>query len=132
MKSYLLTYSQACTPTQVQYLLNDTQAIETWVTPFPYAAIILSKLNVHDLAAVIRNRLPGVWFMMNELNSDTVQGWLPADIWEYVNDPQQAWSRKLFATLAPVPPGCGSSSLAAQSVSSAAARQEAIGSVKAW
>ena len=28
--------------------------------------------------------------------------------------------------------GCGSSSLAAQSVSSAAARQEAIGSVKAW
>lgn len=104
MKSYLLTYSQACTPTQVQYLLNDTQAIETWVTPFPYAAIILSKLNVHDLAAVIRNRLPGVWFMMNELNSDTVQGWLPADIWEYVNDPQQAWSRKLFATLAPVPP----------------------------
>ena len=28
--------------------------------------------------------------------------------------------------------GCGSSSLAAQSVSPAAARQEAIGSVKAW
>ena len=32
----------------------------------------------------------------------------------------------------PVVHGCGSSSLAAQSVSPAAARQEAIGSVKAW
>ena len=53
MKSYLLTYSQAYTPTQVQYLLNDTHAVETWVTPFPYAAILLSRLDVHDLAAVI-------------------------------------------------------------------------------
>ena len=34
--------------------------------------------------------------------------------------------------VAVIPDGCGSSSLAAQSVSSAAARQEAIGSVKAW
>ena len=103
MKTYLLTYSQACTPIQVQYLLNDTQAIETWVTPFPYAAILLSKLSVHDLAAVIRSRLPGVWFMMTELKSDTVQGWLPGDLWEYVNNPQGAWSRKLFASVA-VPP----------------------------
>ena len=104
MKSYLLTYSQAYTPTQVQYLLNDTHAVETWVTPFPYAAILLSRLDVHDLAAVIRSRLPGVWFMMTELKSDSVQGWLPGNLWEYVNDPQQAWSRKLFADLAPIPP----------------------------
>ena len=104
MKSYLLAYSQACAPAQVQYLLNDTQAIETWVAPFPYSAILLSKLNVHDIAAVIRNRLPGVWFMITELKSDGVQGWLPGDLWEYVNDPQQAWSRKLFAALVPIPP----------------------------
>ena len=103
MKAYLLTYSQACTPTQAQYLLNDTQAIETWVMPFPYAAILLSKLSVHDLAAVIRSRIPGVWFMMTELKSDTVQGWIPGDLWEYVNNPHGAWSRKLFADLV-VPP----------------------------
>lgn len=103
MKAYLLTYSQACTPMQAQYLLNDTQAIETWVTPFPYAAILVSKLGVHDLAAVIRNRIPGVLFMVTELKSETAQGWLPGDLWEYVNDPQGAWSRKLFAGLT-IPP----------------------------
>ena len=43
MKAYLLTYGQACTPSQMHYLLNDTQAIETWVAPFPYAAIVLSN-----------------------------------------------------------------------------------------
>ena len=38
----------------------------------------------------------------------------------------------VIVTSEPNDDGCGSSSLAAQSVSPAAARQEAIGSVKAW
>ena len=99
MKSYLLTYTQAVTPAYVQYVLNDTEAVATWVAPFPYAAILVSTLNTQDLAAVLRNRLPGIWFMVVELKGDTVQGWLPGNLWEYVNDPQQAWSRNLFAGL---------------------------------
>ena len=99
MKAHLLAYSQACAPPQVQRLLNDTQAVETWVTPFPYAAILVSRLDVNDIAAVLRDRLPGVWFMVTELRSDAVQGWLPKELWEYVNSPSDAWSRQLFANL---------------------------------
>ena len=99
MKAHLLVYSQACAPRQVQRLLNDTEVVETWVTPFPYAAILVSRLDVNDLAAVLRGRLPGVWFMVTELRSDAVQGWLPKELWEYVNSPSQAWSRQLFAGL---------------------------------
>ena len=97
MKPYLFTYSQACTPIQVQYLLNDSNAFETWVSPFPYAAIVVSKLTVHELGAIIRERLPGVWFMVTELHSSTVQGWIPGDLWQYVNDPQGTWTRNQFA-----------------------------------
>ena len=100
MKSYLLTYTQAGAPAHVQYVLSDTQAVETWVAPFPYAAILISNLNIQDLAAVLRDRLPGIWFMVTELKSDTVQGWLPGNLWEYVNNPQHAWSQNLFAGLA--------------------------------
>ena len=100
VKPYLLTYTQAVTPAYVQHVLNDTEAVATWVAPFPYAAILVSTLNTQDLAAVLRDRLPGIWFMVAELKSDTVQGWLPGNLWEYVNDPQQAWSRNLFAGLA--------------------------------
>ena len=99
MKSYLLTYTQAGTPAHVQHVLNDTRAVETWVAPFPYAAILISKLNTQDIAAVLRDRLPGIWFMVTELKSDTVQGWLPGNLWKYVNDPQHAWSRNMFAGL---------------------------------
>ena len=110
MKSYLLNHSEACTPEHVQQVLNDTRAVETWVTPFPYAAILISRLDVRDLAAVIRERLPKVWLMVTELNGGAVQGWLPGDLWEYVNDPQKAWSRKLFSGMVPPPtpsPGIG-------------------------
>ena len=100
MKPYLLTYTQAIPPAHVQHVLNHTQAVKTWVAPFPYAAILVSELDVQDLAAVLRDRIPGIWFMVAELKSDTVQGWLPGNLWEYVNDPQQAWSRNLFAGLA--------------------------------
>ena len=104
MKPYLLTYSQACSPMQVQYLLDDSKAIETWVSPLPYSAIVVSKLGINDLGSVIRGRIPGVWFMLAELKSDTVQGWLPADLWDYVNNPYGVVSRNLFASIVPTAP----------------------------
>ena len=99
MNAYLFAHGQACMPAQMHRLLNDTEAVATWVSPFPYAAILISRLDVHDIAADLRHRLPGVWFMVTELNADAVQGWLPKDLWEYVTDPSQAWSRQLFAGL---------------------------------
>ena len=112
MKSYLLSHSGACAPEHVQQVLNDIRAVETWITPFPYAAILISRLDVGDLAAVIRERLPGVWLMLTELNGRSVQGWLPANLWEYVNDPLKARSKKLFSGVAPPSPPPSGPSLA--------------------
>ena len=100
MKSYLFTYSQACTQGQVHSVLNDTEGVQTWVAPFPYAAILVSTLNTQDLSAILRDRLPGVWFVVTEMNTQSVNGWLPGDLWDYVNDPQKAWSRQLFRAIA--------------------------------
>ena len=101
MNAYLFTCSQAWTQGQIQSVLNSTQAIETWVAPFPHAAILVSKLDTQDLGAILRRRLPGVWFVVTEVNQYSVDGWLPADFWEYVNNPYQAWSRRLIEQLAP-------------------------------
>ena len=60
----------------------------------------VSQLNIHDLSAILRNRLPNVWVLVTEMGRQTVDGWLPGDLWEYVNDPQKAWSRKLFKDVA--------------------------------
>lgn len=100
MKSYLFTYSQACTQAEAYAVLNDTQGVQTWIAPFPHAAILVSSLNVQDLSAILRERLPEVWFMVTEMDHQTVNGWLPENLWEYVNDPQKAWSQQLIRTIA--------------------------------
>ena len=97
MKSYLFTYSQACTQARAHAILDATQAIDTWVAPFPYAAILVSRLNVQDLTNVLHGRLPDVWFMVTEVNRQSANGWLPGDLWLYVNDPYEAWAKKIFA-----------------------------------
>ena len=103
MKTYLFAYSQMCTQAQVHALLNDTNAIKTWIAPFPYAAILVSDRDTRDLGAILHRHLSGAWFIVTEMNRQLVDGWLPGNLWEYVNEPEQAWSRGLFEHLSPPP-----------------------------
>jgi hypothetical protein len=113
VKAYLLTYSSIVTPHQANGMLNRTAAIETWVSPFPYAAIIISRLTINELAAVLQTHFADAWFMVAEVNRDNCNGWLPKQLWDYVTDPQTAWSQQLLANLLktqvslppPPPPG---------------------------
>lgn len=86
MKSYLFTYSQLCPSWHAQAILNETNAVTTWVQPFPSAAILLSDLDAYDLSAVLRARLGDTWFLVTELNRATVNGFLPGNLWQFVNN----------------------------------------------
>lgn len=110
MKAYLLTHSGLLEPSQAYQILNQTQAIETWISPFPYSAVLISKLTVAELAAVLRSHFGDTWFILVEANKDNSNGWLPQQFWDYVMDPQKAWTQQLFARLfknlpPPPPPG---------------------------
>lgn len=103
MKAYLLTYSYSlvCPPKWVYKVLNTTQAIRNWVSPFPYAAILVSDLTTEELSDILRNRLDDeVWFMVAQLDSELVDGWLPGDFWAFVNDPAEASLQPLLDRLA--------------------------------
>ena len=106
MKTYLFTYSQMCPVWQAQAILNTTGAVTTWVQPFPQAAIIVSTLNAHDLAAVFRSRLGETWFLITELNSAAVNGYLPGNLWQFIQNAPNA-SLPFFAPFAPQPIGPG-------------------------
>ena len=101
MKAYLFAYGQALTQAQVHALLNQTNAIETWIAPFPSAAILVSDLSAQDLGAVLHRRLSDAWFIVTEINPGSVDGWLPENLWNCVNQPGQAWSQNLFENLPP-------------------------------
>lgn len=101
MKAYLLTYSPVCPRSRVHVVLNTTRAIRNWVSPFPYAAILVSDLTTQKLGAILRDRLGDeVWFMVAQLDSELVDGWLPGDFWEFVDDPAEASLQPLLDRLA--------------------------------
>ena len=82
-------------------VLNTTRVIRNWVSPFPYAAILVSDLTTEELSDILRNRLDDeVWFMVAQLDSELVDGWLPGDFWEFVNDPAKASLQPLLDQLA--------------------------------
>ena len=100
MKSYLFTFSHPCKQAQAHDVLNNTEGIQTWIAPFPYSAILVSKLNAQDLSDTLHDRLPNdVWFMVAEMDPQAVNGWLPGNLWGYVNDPQKAGSGQLIRTI---------------------------------
>ena len=68
MKAYLFAYGQALTQAQVHAILNDTKAIETWIAPFPSAAVLISDLSAQDLGAVLHRRLSDAWFIVTEIS----------------------------------------------------------------
>lgn len=86
MKSYLFTYSQLCPEWHARAILNETNAVTTWVQPFPNSAIVISNLNASDLGAVLRARLGATWFMISELNSGSVDGFLPGNLWQFIHN----------------------------------------------
>lgn len=97
MNSYLFTYSNLAAPETVHGILSSTQAVSTWISPFPYAAIVLSNLTARELTAILSMHLPQVWFVVAELTSESCNGILPLEFWDYVTNPYGAWSKKLFA-----------------------------------
>lgn len=85
MKAFLLTYSQQCPDWQAQAILDQTNGVKTWVQPFPSAAIIVSDLEVEDLGSVLQARLGGTWFLVTEIAAHTVQGFLPGNLWQFID-----------------------------------------------
>ena len=101
MKAYLFTYSNLCPPWQAQAILNETNAVVTWMQPFPNAAVLASNLEARDLAAVFRGRLGEAWFLITELNGGSVDGYLPGNLWQFINSAQITWQPQLAAAPPP-------------------------------
>jgi hypothetical protein len=87
------------TPDDVYEILNNTAAVVTWVSPYPYLFIALSNLTVAELSAVLQTHFAGIWFILVEATPHNSNGWLPSQFWEYINDPGKAWSSTILADL---------------------------------
>lgn len=103
MKPYFFAYSNLCSDASAETILDETGAVATWVRPFPHAAILLSDLALRDLSVVLHSRLGETWFLLSELSQDIADGWLPKNLWSFVNHQPGAAAPVLPVAPAPAP-----------------------------
>jgi hypothetical protein len=97
MKAFLFCHSALMKPDEVRSILDKTAAVVTWISPFPYSAIVLSELTVAELTAIFRTHLGQTWFIVAALENSSVDGLLPEQCWHYINDPVESWVAHLLA-----------------------------------
>jgi len=100
MKAFIFSCNNVFSNEYMSFILNDTKAIEAWISPITNTAIIISKLSVDDLSAVLHGRMGETWFILVEASPLNTSGWLPSNFWEYINNPhsilQNNYLSKLF------------------------------------
>ena len=97
MRAFVLNFSALLNQTQVHSVLNASAAVETWATPFPFSAIVVSRLTVLELGAVLHSHFGEALFILVEATKFNTGGWLPIEFWNVINDPQGACSKKVFS-----------------------------------
>ena len=45
----------------------------------------MSDLDLKDLGAVLQSRFGGTWFLVTEITASTVQGFLPGNLWQFID-----------------------------------------------
>jgi hypothetical protein len=100
MKAYIFSWNSVVTREFIASLLSATGAVETWVSPLPASAIVISKLSVSELAAVLRVHMGDIWFILVEATPQNSNGWLPPQFWEYITQPDSVLYSRYLANLA--------------------------------
>jgi hypothetical protein len=64
------------------------QELHSWQLVLPSCALIVSPQTAQEIAALIRDRVPGLEFLITQAASSTTDGYLSASAWDFVNYPE--------------------------------------------
>ena len=93
MRSYLLVFNGDQTIRKtVTSRIDEMVEIVNWIAFFDNALCIVSDDDIKVLSAKIGFGLPGVQFIVTELEIGKRQGWLPKSVWQFLKNPVPAHS----------------------------------------
>lgn len=96
MKAFLLNYSNVLEQNYVHAVLNHSNSIENWLSPFPNSVLVVSRLTSSELGAVLHSHFGDNLFLIVEVNAYNCAGWLPPEFWGFINNPQPVALKPLF------------------------------------
>ena len=91
MRGFLLSFNDSVVSRQVILNFLDTRReVLNWYAPLQGGVFIISNANAQTLAALVRQAFPNLFFVIAELPRGYNDGWLPADAWNFINDPKSS------------------------------------------
>jgi hypothetical protein len=61
-----------------------------WITILPGQLFFVADLTARDVTLIIRERFPDQILFVTEVSQLSSDGWLPQDIWNFINNPSSA------------------------------------------
>jgi hypothetical protein len=90
MNAYLLVFDDSrLTREQVWRKLNKLPEIGQWYSIFGNTFCLASDQTAQSLAAKLREEvIPEVRFVISEIDAHKKGGWLPREIWDFIDEPK--------------------------------------------
>jgi hypothetical protein len=95
MRAFLLSFNDSVVARQVVInFLNTRPEVLNWYAPLQGGIFVISNSSAQDLAALVRQAFPILYFVIAELPRGYNDGCLPAAAWQFINDPKSSgqWS----------------------------------------
>lgn len=99
MNVFLMTFSPAmgfsfnpAIPTRDQVLefLNTRSEVKNWYAAFDGGIVLVSFHDSNYLGALLRQKFPGMFFVLSRLYQSQAHGWMPKAFWDFIAAPKSS------------------------------------------
>ena len=91
LKPFLVAFNDAQITRQSLLDFLDTRPeVKNWFAFMPSAIFVVSDRTAQQLAEVIRAGLPGKNFLITEVPRGANDGWMGANVWDFINNPRSS------------------------------------------
>ena len=101
LKAFLLVFHSGVPRQTITDYLDTRPEVLDWLSPFPNAVFIVSRGNVRELQQVIHQQFSTLFFCLAEVGAQNADGWLPPNVWDFVNNPKSSGKWDLPPPLPP-------------------------------
>ena len=96
MRSYVLVFNDTVASRQSMLDFLDTRSeVLNWYAFSGEGIFVVSEYTAHELAAIIHQQFPALFFVVSEVVPARNDGFLPSVAWDFVNIPKSSgrWGR---------------------------------------
>jgi hypothetical protein len=91
MNTYIICfYQQDVSEDELATYLDTKSEVLDWQIALPNTIFIVSKRNAKYLTRLIEKKFPKGLFLVTEYNAQNSDGLLSEDMWEFLNNPEEA------------------------------------------